>query len=100
MGAKEIHNVIPEVFEVLEFASRSEHEGLQIDEIGVVQSVGEGTAVVDGLPNVGADEIIYFPNNIIGMAYNLDPESVGVILLDESQSIRAGDEVRRSASAG
>jgi len=96
MGAGEIHNIIPEVFEFLQWATSADRDPLSIDEVGTVQSVGEGTAIVDGLPNLGADELIYFPRNIVGMAYNLDPDSVGVILMDDTQNIRAGDEVRRS----
>lgn len=91
-----LENIIPDVFELLKKAGDSDLQKLDIQETGSVLSVSEGTAVVDGLPNVESSELIHFPNNIMGMAYNLDPHSVGVILLDDSQRIKAGDEAYRS----
>ena len=88
--------LISEVFEILTQAAGKQDQRLDMEETGSVLSVSEGTVLVDGLPNVEASELIYFTNNIMGMAYNLDPQSVGVILLDDSQEIKAGDEVRRS----
>lgn len=91
-----LRNILPEVLEALETTIASQGKHLDIAETGTVLSVGEGTVVVDGLPNVEAEELIYFSNNKMGMAYNLDPAAIGVILLDDTQQIRAGDEVRRS----
>ena len=71
---------------------------LSVTEVGTVQSVGEGIAIVNGLYNVKADELIRFPGGIFGMAYNLDPEKVGVILLDKGKYIESGDEVFRSGT--
>lgn len=91
-----LDHIIPDVFEGLGYVIKSSRKTLDIAETGTVLSVGEGTAIVDGLPNVGAEELIYFPDDMIGMVYNLDPTSIGVILLDDSQKINAGNEVRRS----
>lgn len=96
MPETSFHTVIPDVFEQLEHAVSAQTDELDMEETGQVLSVGEGTAVVDGLPNVGASELVYFPNGIQGMAYNLDLTTVGVILLDDSQGVSAGQEVRRS----
>jgi len=61
-------------------------------EIGTVKSVGEGIARVEGLPNVRSEELVRFPGGVMGLAYNLDLEEVGVILLDEAVHLEAGDE--------
>ncbi|SMO63058.1 alternate F1F0 ATPase, F1 subunit alpha [Fodinibius sediminis] len=67
-----------------------------IRETGKVISVGEGIARVEGLPNVVTDELVKFANGSLGLAYNLDPDEVGVILLGEENLIEAGDEVFRT----
>lgn len=92
----DLNHVISEVFDYLEDSISAADRSIDFSETGTVLSVGEGTVVVDGLPNVGSSELIIFPHGIMGMAYNLDPTSVGVVLLDESQRIKAGDKVRRS----
>lgn len=65
-------------------------------ETGSVLALSEGIAMVDGLPHVKAEELVRFPGDIMGMALNLDPEEVGVMLLDHAERIEAGDEVRRT----
>ena len=69
---------------------------LTAQEVGYVHSVGHGIARVHGLPGVQSEEMLRFPGELRGMAFNLDPDEVGVILLGDSQSIRAGDQVRRT----
>jgi len=91
-----LNHIIPETFDRLKNIISAQEDHLHMVETGTVVSVGEGIAIVKGLPNVRSEELIYFPNNVIGMAYNLDPDSIGVILLDDSQKIQAGDEVLRS----
>jgi F-type H+-transporting ATPase subunit alpha len=63
-------------------------------EIGTVISVGQGVARVRGLPGVGSEELVRFEGNRMGMIFNLDPEEIGVVLLDESEQIEAGSRVR------
>ena len=65
-------------------------------EVGSVRSVGEGVATVSGLPNVRADELVRFPGNVYGIAYNFDPDSLGTILLGPSETLTVGDKVRRT----
>jgi len=91
-----LQHIVSDVFENLQRAADKSKKELKANEIGTVLSVGEGIAIVDGLPNVEASELVRFSNDIKGMAYNLDPNSVGIILLDESQSIKSGDQVYRS----
>lgn len=66
------------------------------EEVSVVQSVSAGTAVVSGLENVEMDELLIFQNNIKGMVQTLNKNSVGVVFLDNPDTIKAGDRVMRT----
>jgi F-type H+-transporting ATPase subunit alpha len=61
-----------------------------------VVQVGQGIARVEGLPNTQSEELLRFPGNRLGIAFNLDPGEIGVILLNETQGIDAGDPVHRT----
>lgn len=65
-------------------------------ETGRVLSVGRGVAQVSGLPQARSEELLRFPDGVFGLAFNLDAEEVGVILLDHNVRLAAGDEVRRT----
>jgi F-type H+-transporting ATPase subunit alpha len=65
-------------------------------EVGRVISVGSGVATVRGLPGAQSEELVSFPGGRLGMALNLDPEQLGIVLLDEAEEIEAGDPVRRT----
>ena len=69
---------------------------LKIEEIGEVTYLGGGIARATGLPNVEAEELVKLAGNRFGMAYNLDPDEVGIILLDDSEGLKAGCEVVRT----
>lgn len=66
---------------------------LQSEEIGLVKSFSEGIATVSGLPHIQSNELIRFSTGSLGMAFNLDPEEIGTILLDESTDIRVSTRV-------
>jgi F-type H+-transporting ATPase subunit alpha len=65
-------------------------------EVGEVIQVGDGIARVHGLENCMVSELIEFPNNIYGMALNLEEDNVGVALFGEDKLIREGDQVKRT----
>ena len=66
-----------------------------ITNVGQVISVGDGIATVYGLSNVMASELVNFPKtNTLGLAFNLEEDAVGVIVLGEYTEIEEGDEVR------
>lgn len=67
-----------------------------IREIGIVTSVSTGIVTVSGLPNVGFEELLQFPNGLFGIAYNIDSDEIGVILLGKDSLLTAGDEVERT----
>jgi F-type H+-transporting ATPase subunit alpha len=65
-------------------------------EVGTIMTVSTGIAKVSGLPNVGFDELVKFPGGVFGIAFNVDENEIGVVLLGEYVSLHAGDEVRRT----
>lgn len=65
-------------------------------EKGYVSFVGESIAKVKGLPSIGFEELISFSGDIYGLAFNLDPDEIGVVMLDKSDLIEVGDEVQRT----
>ncbi len=69
---------------------------LRFQEIGKIWSVGRGIARIQGLPGVKSEELIRFPGDRLGIAFDLDPEEVAAVLLDESDDIKAGQEVYRT----
>lgn len=72
---------------------------LRMESVGTVIQVGDGIARVYGLDDVMAGEIVEFPHNIMGMALNLEEDSVGVIIFagdEASESIKEGDTVKRT----
>lgn len=67
-----------------------------IEESGTIVAIDSGIAVIKGLQSVKNQELIAFPGAVMGMAYNLDPDEVGVILLGEYDHLQSGDRVKRS----
>ena len=65
-------------------------------EVGVITSVATGIAKVSGLPGVGFEELVQFPGDVLGIAFNVDEDEIGVVLLGEYQNLHAGDEVLRT----
>ena len=65
-------------------------------EVGTINSVSTGIARISGLPGVGFEELLKFPGDVYGIAFNVDPDEIGVVLLGEYWHLNAGDEVRRT----
>jgi F-type H+-transporting ATPase subunit alpha len=65
-------------------------------EVGTITSVATGIAKVSGLPGVGFDELVTFPGDLLGIAFNVDEHEIGVVLLDECWHLHVGDEVQRT----
>ncbi|MFC1451980.1 F0F1 ATP synthase subunit alpha [Verrucomicrobiota bacterium] len=81
---------------VLEEKARHFAVRLGTEEIGHVLEAGDGIARVDGLPGVMAEEMVLFPNEVYGMAMNLERDDVGVIVLGDYSRVEQGDVVRRT----
>jgi F-type H+-transporting ATPase subunit alpha len=86
-NADEIASVIQR--EIEQFEDR-----IDTREVGTVLEVGDGIARVYGLSNLMAGEMVEFPGGIIGLAFNLEENSVGVIILGDFLKIAEGDEAR------
>lgn len=69
---------------------------IDVSETGVVLNVGDGIARVYGLEKVMAGELVEFPNNIYGMALNLEEDNVGCAIFGEDKYIKEGDPVKRT----
>ena len=67
---------------------------IDVREVGTVLEVGDGIARVHGLTGVAAGEMVEFPGGIIGLALNLEENSVGIIILGDYLKIKEGDEVK------
>jgi F-type H+-transporting ATPase subunit alpha len=65
-------------------------------EVGTIISVATGIAKVSGLPGVGFEELVKFPGDVLGIAFNVDEDEIGVVLLGAYQDLHAGDEVERT----
>ena len=65
-------------------------------EVGTIISVATGIAKVSGLPSVGFEELVKFPGDVLGIAFNVDEDEIGVVLLGEYWHLHAGDEVERT----
>ena len=67
---------------------------LESETMGYVLSVGDGVARVSGLPNAMASELLEFPGGLLGVALNLDEDSIGTVIMGDASGIEEGDEVR------
>jgi F-type H+-transporting ATPase subunit alpha len=68
--------------------------GANAEQIGRVEEVGDGIALVSGLPNLGLDELLRFDKGQFGFAQVLERDRVGCVLLDDVDAVEAGDIVR------
>ncbi|ABI72894.1 alternate F1F0 ATPase, F1 subunit alpha [Shewanella frigidimarina] len=84
-----------QTFSILQQARRSFSPQLQPREIGTITSIATGIAKVSGLPGVGFEEILKFPSDIFGIAFNVDEDEIGAVLLGDYWHLQAGDEVER-----
>lgn len=69
---------------------------LKKKEISIIRSMSAGTAVVDGLSGAQMSELLEFKNNIFGMVQTLDGNNIGVVFLNNPESLTAGDSVSRT----
>lgn len=97
MTANEWHspNVL-QVFDTLERQRRERSITLQVESFGTVQFVGAGITRVSGMQGVQAEELIRFQDGSLGLALNVDAGRSGVVMLDETESLGAGDEAYRT----
>ena len=85
-----------EISEVLKQQLENVNNKVSFEEVGTVLEVGDGVAHVYGLDNVCANELVEFENGVKGVALNLEESNVGVILLNNVDSITENMTVRRT----
>jgi F-type H+-transporting ATPase subunit alpha len=87
---------VEEISSIIRQQVRKYEDALEVKEIGTVIRVGDGIARIHGLENCMAGELLEFPNEIYGIALNLERDGIGCVLLGSDESIREGDMVRRT----
>ncbi|XP_037714969.1 ATP synthase subunit alpha, mitochondrial [Drosophila subpulchrella] len=87
----EISNILEE--RILGVAPKAD-----LEETGRVLSIGDGIARVYGLNNIQADEMVEFSSGLKGMALNLEPDNVGVVVFGNDKLIKQGDIVKRTGA--
>ena len=69
---------------------------MSVDDVGTVLQIGDGIALIHGLNDCMAGELVEFSNGVLGLAQNLEESNVGVVILGPYSEIREGDEVKRT----
>ncbi|RMF67359.1 MAG: F0F1 ATP synthase subunit alpha, partial [Alphaproteobacteria bacterium] len=87
-----------EISEILKKQIAGTDAAADTAEVGEVLSVGDGIARVYGLDNVQAGEMVEFADGTKGMALNLEPDNVGIVIFGEDRHIREGDLVKRTGA--
>jgi len=101
--ARNIHtapqrNATAEVSAILEERIMQTSSSVGLEEAGRVLSVGDGIARVYGLKNCQAEEMVEFSSGLKGMALNLEPDNVGVVVFGNDKLIKEGDVVKRTGA--
>ena len=96
MESESLQNVFDRAFAGLRQGREAFTPQLTPCEVGTITSVSTGIARVSGLPGVGSDELVKFPGAVFGIAFNVDEDEIGVVLLGEYWHLHAGDEVERT----
>jgi F-type H+/Na+-transporting ATPase subunit alpha len=91
-----LQSVLDRAFAGIEQAREAFTPQLTPREVGMITSIATGIAKVSGLPGVGVEELVRFPGDVLGIAFNVDEGEVGVVLLGEYWQLNAGDEVERT----
>jgi len=92
-GISQIQPEVPRLMQLL--IARAATLAPQVDfrAVGTVQRIGDGVAILSGLPNCRTDELVTFPTGVQGLVLNLEHTHVDVILLGPDEDIQGGDQV-------
>ena len=85
-----------EIGDLLRSQIKNINESVDVNEVGEVLEIGDGVARTSGLGSVMSSELVEFPNNVFGMALNLEEENVGAVLFGDSSLVKEGDTVKRT----
>ena len=87
---------VDEISKILRQQIEGYDRGTDLAEVGTILSVGDGIGRIYGLEKVMSGELLELPHGVMGMALNLEEDSVGAVLLGEGSLIKEGDQVRRT----
>ncbi|MCB9894830.1 MAG: F0F1 ATP synthase subunit alpha [Planctomycetes bacterium] len=85
-----------EITSVIKKQIESFGEEIGMEEVGTVLEVGDGICRVYGLENVQANEMVEFENGAFGLAFNLEEDSVGIVIMGDFITIKEGQQVKRT----
>jgi F-type H+-transporting ATPase subunit alpha len=85
-----------EIAEALRQHVESYTPSLEREDVGRVTETGDGIARVSGLPLAMANELLEFPGGVLGLAFNLDEDEIGCIILGDASQIEEGDPVKQT----
>ena len=94
--AETILKTLDQAFAGMKRARETFEAPFKSHEIGTIATVSTGIVTVTGLPGVEFEELIRFPGDLFGIAFNVDEKEVGVVLLGNYSHLHAGDEVERT----
>lgn len=95
-SANDLNTVLESVFHRIRQGLDSFTPQLTPHDVGTITTVSTGIAKVSGLPGVGYEELLEFPGGVFGIAFNVDADEVGVVLLGDYWHLHAGDQVERT----
>ena len=87
---------VDEISKILRQQIEGYERQTDLAEIGHIVSVGDGIGRIYGLEKAMSGELLELPHDVMGMALNLEEDSVGAVLLGETTLIKEGDQVRRT----
>ena len=85
-----------EIVSLLKKQLQGHNVDTDVSEVGEITYVGDGVARVSGLENIMSSELVELPNNIYGMALNLETDNVGIVLFGDSSLVKEGDTAKRT----
>jgi F-type H+-transporting ATPase subunit alpha len=94
--SEDLQSAVDSAFSAISHAQTAYTPKLTPRNVGAVISVATGIAKVSGLPDVGFEELMEFPGGVFGIAFNVDQDEIGVVLLGDYSRLHAGDEVQRT----
>jgi len=91
-----LHQAVDQASAVLDHVLEAHRPQLKAEDVGTVTYVGASILRLSGLRGVQAQELVRFHGNKFGLAFNVDQTETGVVLLDDTEGLEAGMEVRRT----
>jgi F-type H+/Na+-transporting ATPase subunit alpha len=96
MEEERLQNTFDSAFAGIKQARETFKPQMKPRETGTINSVGTGVARISGLAGIGYDELIVFPGDLYGIAFNVDAGEIGAVLLGDYWHLHAGEEVQRT----